>query len=897
MRPENHATHSRHAGSRTRTSGRLLAGLLGLFSAAPAASAQAGLDPAAQTGPSLEQASLPAIFPLLQTEADSSRTAADRPDSLKTSQAVPPLPVDTATLSRLLVEGLKSREIRKGLRMYGEAIVPQLCDIALSSSDTTAAKEAADLLRSKDKAGALRVAVKMFEEPQRYMALLNWARRVLSSSDTEESIAILKKTFLDPSFPVRIRESIGHDSDIRFSPQERQALFDILKDDQNPEDLRCGALTQLHQSNLTSADVRACALALAAQDSSTELRGYAIQTLIELPFADVLSGLQELIRQPYLQAPEFSEDFELLLDGLIMNGQAQGQHDEIIKSLAAAARDGSFTESARVAAINCLSFAPDPMVPAFLSSILDNPLSPQKVKMSAILGLTRRDPPAALVYLQKILESQFKGQDREEFLDLLRESIRCAGGLHQSLARIADEQAQRRVLILLGENADRLDVSEHYDSILEAAILLLEHDPGQAINAFRRLFFESKPGSAELLLRESLEDKFTYDQRLLQATKLLAACEEPGAQEIVCRLAESDDQAARLFAARALAERDPQFSREILEQIEPSYGLPVELLVDALIEADSPRTRQAALELIFDDYDSWDEDAAMIVGRALDTPDKILEFAGNVESCADRADSLGGTQELRDYASALRKCPELGIESPLRLNHLTLIEAVRNRLGHSADSDKRPLALVVFPRNDDNLAFYRVSDALSELIIHGYRLMYFEAGSEKDVINALKTGTSLNGQERARPAKLIILGAHGFKKGMSFGAEDPQYVGISDESRFIDIGDESELLEAGISRALLPGGKVVTHSCSTGAGRDEQPDNANISNMFRRIFPQAAPGGIISPIAPASFKELEFDENNELREAHFSSPVYHSRLDQSQVPENQSFLDPQLDQA
>ena len=161
--------------------------------------------------------------------------------------------------------------------------------------------------------------------------------------------------------------------------------------------------------------------------------------------------------------------------------------------------------------------------------------------------------------------------------------------------------------------------------------------------------------------------------------------------------------------------------------------------------------------------------------------------------------------------------------------------------------------------------------------------MYFEAENDDTLIEALRCGTSYENQEWSCPADLLILGAHGFKQGMSFGAADPQVSGISDEAAMLDLGDEERLAQAGVDRALAPGGTVILWSCSTGAGRDEAGSSDNVANMIRRLFPQAGEEKIISPIAPAEFRELRYRASQIPDDVRISVPNYYTQLDEERT--------------
>lgn len=189
-------------------------------------------------------------------------------------------------------------------------------------------------------------------------------------------------------------------------------------------------------------------------------------------------------------------------------------------------------------------------------------------------------------------------------------------------------------------------------------------------------------------------------------------------------------------------------------------------------------------------------------------------------------------QDLRQQLEALH------IQNPDRFDLPTLRHLIRNRQADDP-ADKRPVALFIYPQADWNGAFEfnSVRDLSSS-----HRVMYYEVGSDDDMIAAWKQGTA------ARKASLVEIGGHGERQLTAFGAEDPARSERENEGSYLDLSDGDQLRNANLSAGLLPGAHVVVGSCSTGSGRDDAP---NVANLLATYLPRAY---VHAPVIPTNHR-------------------------------------------
>lgn len=206
-------------------------------------------------------------------------------------------------------------------------------------------------------------------------------------------------------------------------------------------------------------------------------------------------------------------------------------------------------------------------------------------------------------------------------------------------------------------------------------------------------------------------------------------------------------------------------------------------------------------------------------------------------------------------------------------------EIVRNRILDRPDG--RPLALVVFPhpRSDYNKAFEHDTDLFSQFIKEGYRMMYYEASTDRQFYSILKLATN---RQRAR---VIIIGGHGSRKTINFGYN--YWKGSSYYYAFhLDTRDKKRMIKRKIGSAIEVGGSILLYSCSTGQGREQK---TNMANVMREVFlPWVA--RIWSPVRPSSGPDrIIFDKDHNI-DAIVSPDTYDPLFGSLVCPKNKSII-------
>jgi hypothetical protein len=141
--------------------------------------------------------------------------------------------------------------------------------------------------------------------------------------------------------------------------------------------------------------------------------------------------------------------------------------------------------------------------------------------------------------------------------------------------------------------------------------------------------------------------------------------------------------------------------------------------------------------------------------------------------------------ELRQrYETVKQQLAELGIEDPMRLRSAQLLnEVLNNRFAPRAKDDTRPTAILAYARaaTDEHRAFDRNN---LEDLCKNYRVMYYEVGSDRDVVDALKDGS------KAGSAALVVIGGHGNTHDVNLGGVSTSYANYSprDEALELDLG-------------------------------------------------------------------------------------------------------------
>lgn len=185
------------------------------------------------------------------------------------------------------------------------------------------------------------------------------------------------------------------------------------------------------------------------------------------------------------------------------------------------------------------------------------------------------------------------------------------------------------------------------------------------------------------------------------------------------------------------------------------------------------------------------------------------------------------------------------IKFPERFSIKTLEKLIEERENITVQ-DSRRVALAVYSTRDWNQALVEPA-AIKDAIDAGFRTLYFEASNEKEVYSAIQSSRLTE-----RLVKVLILGAHGNRTGMSYGAGDPRFTRRQIEQKTIDTGDGKDLKKYRAQLADLS--SVILHSCSVGKGRLK---SNNVANTLLFAFPQAI---VFSSTIPTNIKKVHFGQ-------------------------------------
>lgn len=188
------------------------------------------------------------------------------------------------------------------------------------------------------------------------------------------------------------------------------------------------------------------------------------------------------------------------------------------------------------------------------------------------------------------------------------------------------------------------------------------------------------------------------------------------------------------------------------------------------------------------------------------------------------------------------------------------VEIIRNRVKNSPDG--RPLAVVLFPQVDWNLAFRSDQNLFEELTGHGYRVVYYEVKSDIEFFDFLQEAT------REQAARVLMIGGHGQPLGLNFGY-DSDYVQGENTLLYLGINDEQRMKDRHLAKSLEPGGQIILNSCSTGQGKEKKE---NLANMLSRVFPYA--GHIWAPQEVGGLAYLSFDTDKIIQKAEYNVDEY-----------------------
>lgn len=168
---------------------------------------------------------------------------------------------------------------------------------------------------------------------------------------------------------------------------------------------------------------------------------------------------------------------------------------------------------------------------------------------------------------------------------------------------------------------------------------------------------------------------------------------------------------------------------------------------------------------------------------------------------------------------------ELDIDFPQRFKESwTKKEIIRNRQELANKNDSRPIALVIYPKVDEGedgrQAF--IANDIESLIEADYRVIYFEAGNQDQVVKYISDVGQFN------KINLLVLGAHGEPSSMNFGAGTKRQSYKNADNLFLDIQDREELRSKKLQKYFYADSLVILESCSSGQGGKESENMVNV---------------------------------------------------------------------
>ena len=180
---------------------------------------------------------------------------------------------------------------------------------------------------------------------------------------------------------------------------------------------------------------------------------------------------------------------------------------------------------------------------------------------------------------------------------------------------------------------------------------------------------------------------------------------------------------------------------------------------------------------------------------------------------------------------------QLGIEYFARYSSALLLEVYENL--DNQCSEKKPLLLAAFNKNDHNGAFYSRGMALSNsaLFLH-YRTIVIEAEDEEQFY--MKVREIAKGDNKIN---VLVIAGH--------GQEDLIVLGGNNEKQTIDLSDSEELTKLKDNFVLDP--TIILDSCSTGKDEDA------IAGLMSRILDAK----VFAPTLPSY--SISYDLDGDLR--------------------------------
>ena len=233
------------------------------------------------------------------------------------------------------------------------------------------------------------------------------------------------------------------------------------------------------------------------------------------------------------------------------------------------------------------------------------------------------------------------------------------------------------------------------------------------------------------------------------------------------------------------------------------------------------------------------------VPDAMKNEDSFLEVAADRDPLVlDGISSERRLEFLDDHpAIALRyqtlkqELGARGISFPSRLWKAGAVEEILNNRRNPGLKDRRPLAVVIENRHEDDPVFRTVG---IHRLTKAYRVLYYQVDTDTEMLRAMEEATS--GQK----ASLVLLGGHGRPKQLALGASNLSDEMSADEKYYLDSGDLKQLRAFDWAGSIASQAQIILLSCLTGAGRAKKE---NLANTMAKVIPQA---WIFAPTVPTN---------------------------------------------
>jgi hypothetical protein len=237
-------------------------------------------------------------------------------------------------------------------------------------------------------------------------------------------------------------------------------------------------------------------------------------------------------------------------------------------------------------------------------------------------------------------------------------------------------------------------------------------------------------------------------------------------------------------------------------------------------------------------------------GDAIEFADISLRSDPDVQSAAFNNDfksfkyMLNPSDKLkREYIKIISQLRALNIYFLNRLKTKAALEIIKNRK-NLHKSDGRPVALLIFAKDDPFGVLSYTEDQIVELVEKGYRVIYYEINKETEFYNIVRSVG-----KRKKISRLIIAGIKN-KKSIHFGKYGKAQKKTDLEQFDLDLSDMSEMKD--LVQYLKSGSEVILLSTSA---EDDGKRRKNIVSMLKQIFYKSK---VSAPLPPLWVREITY---------------------------------------